>query len=263
MTQKRLFPLLFLLLGFVGGAICLVMTIGVGVGTGIVVGEVASVTGTIDDLLDAAAQGVEGVGKRLGSLKSLADEFEQRTLDPHARTTKSPDVENRLLREIADRVADRIASLEGALGVAQAGAGVIEKALRGGRVPAGLISSEQASRLLDAVQSVEAQVKRAISQADKIRARFEGVAEGELPADRLKQLATLAGQLRETLGTLTSAVDGLGAEITTVRGEVGNLRARIDWWLMIAAFVLVSFLVWMALGQASLMVAGWRGWWTS
>ena len=255
---KRSFSTVALVLGVVGLVGCLAMIVGLWIINGQLKHTMADLYGTIDDAFVFADEGLQQSGKRLDSLATAAKDLEQRSTLLAASGEKVRLLDRQQVQAIAERLSSGIDRIQHGLQFTTLAAQIVENTLESGSLLAGAFTDEQAAALLEAVTTINQQVSQGIEEAETLRKRVDGMADGNLPADRLRQVAEFAKRFTDTLGMIKTAHDNLGREFSTLRAEATHLRTKLTGWLHFGSIAVTALLFWMAVGQGALVWTGAR-----
>jgi (p)ppGpp synthase/HD superfamily hydrolase len=112
--------------------------------------------------------------------------------------------------------------------------------------------------LLEKLNGLRTNVQNASKTVSEIRQRAADLAAGPSQAELREQLAQFAARLLVTLGDVDSQLAGLAARFDALQTNAESLQSQTQQRIAIAKFALIALLIWLAVGQVSLCVRGWR-----
>jgi hypothetical protein len=207
--------------------------------------------GHAEELLVEVRDSLGQIGVRLRQTHQELDSIRHREADLAAH----PPAE-RSTRKALSRKA--IAAVSPQLGEAR---GQLAKAIEVGLVLNGLLDAlaelplvERTGVDTDRLKQSSAQLSELIEKADKLAGSLGRSAAEQPDATTTEESTRLAG----SVGRLMAAMDEGSSRANEAREKIADRHARIVHWVSAAAVALTVILVWIGLGQFSLLVQGWN-----
>jgi hypothetical protein len=119
-------------------------------------------------------------------------------------------------------------------------------------------AGDSVKTLIEKLASLQKHLQTATEAVTEIRTRATDLAEGPSLAERKKKLAQYAARLLLTLGEVDSHLTDFDARVADMQTNAEGLRSQTLGRIAIATYGLMALLVWLAIGQVSLCVHGWR-----
>jgi len=134
-----------------------------------------------------------------------------------------------------------------------------------------LVQATEAALVVNGVLEALAElpfVERLSNDTDRLKNTSSQPSEGIERSNKLANLLAKAGpsgdseiggestRIRDTLDRVVSSLDGADDRIEKTRGKVEESHSRIKYWIRVAGMIVTAVLVWIGLGQLSLLIHG-------
>ena len=258
MLFKRPLALFVLSLGFLGVIACVA-----GVAAVWSVGSRLSRTNenvfdAVDKSLVAVRDRVLKTQRRVQELKITSEDIRE-SLKNWTRKAASERLTSRLaVREKAEKLELGLQQVDLWLEMSGASIQGVQQALELGSSMGAPVDSEFVDPLLEKFASIRSQLKQATETVDGIRMRTAEIADDATLEERIDQAVQLALRVLVTLGEIDSRLGESANKLSEVQTKGQYLKSKTHSFIVIAQIAAVLLIAWMAAGQASLCLHGWK-----
>lgn len=216
-------------------------------------------------VFEGVDQSLTAAGDRVLLAQQLAQQWKftaedlQQALRERAQEKTAELVQSRLnIQKSAERLGEGLQQADAWLGMSTAaiqGVGQSLEILRslGAPAPGDLVET-----LLEQLNGLRNQVQDAAETVSEISRRAADMAEGPSAVERQGQLVQFAARLSVTLGDVDSHLAELAERISGMQSLAEELQPRTQHKIAAVKFGLIALLIWLAIGQVSLCIHGWR-----
>jgi hypothetical protein len=213
----------------------------------------------IDDLLVAVKERVGKASERIGHARITLQDLEE-ALKSWSRREARERLAARLdIAGKADRVSAALADADHWLEVSASSLALARQALQIGNAAGASMDTEPIDRLHETVESWRAELAQAAELAARVRDGVAGTDDAPSLRERFEQALKLALRMVATLSSLGDRLEHFETRVSEVRGRVDQFKFRTLRWILTAAIGSTVLIAWMAAGQATLALLGWRG----
>jgi hypothetical protein len=221
-------------------------------------GAVDNVFALIDSSLVAVRDRVIGAGERVRAAIITSEDIKQslkKWTEKEARERLGSQLG---LEEKADQLASTLQRADHWLEVSESSVELVQQTLELGRSPGAPVESQLADRLLEELVSLRVQLTQAVDSVERIRRQTAEVGERGALKEGVDQAVRLTLRVIATLGSVDSRLGAFGNRLSETQTKAEKLKAKTLRWLRIAAVGVTLLMLWMAAGQISLCIHGWR-----
>jgi hypothetical protein len=206
----------------------------------------------VDGRLDRIEAIFKNVHRRIGMLSKAVDRFPQKEAEAKAEAIS-------LLKTLDEEVFEPLKSAQTWLDSTHA------VAVGVGKVSTAVVSSRYAGSHQDAVgvaiaerlQDVSETVIVVLTTLQDVRQRMIDVRDNVLSARRIAiAIAAHLAQAETRMVNLGERIGRLHAAVVDLKEEIANVKARFQWWTMLAAALLTVLLAWFAASQIGMILHG-------
>jgi hypothetical protein len=201
----------------------------------------------VETILDATSASFDQVRTSLQAADRELQNIREAEKRPAETKSRQPQLGKAASRRLASKLTASLGDTQHSVRIAVDTAVVVNSLLDGlDEVPLVHLSKLDTAQL----QEVSERVSTLTSRAQKLQAMLEtSSGSGEVDEE--------TSRIREILSQVTVALLKVADRIDVAKGRVGELRSRINGWLLAAAIGLSVILLWIGIGQWSLLAHGW------
>jgi hypothetical protein len=244
---RRTAGALVMLLGVVGILICASLIVGCWWFLSSVSQRTTEALGHVESILDVTSESFDQVRASLQKADKEIQDVREAEKKPAQSKSRTPQLGRAATRKLASKLTSNLGDTQRSVNIAVDAAVVVNSLLDGlDDVPLVRLSKLDTEQL----REVSDRVSTLTGRAQKLQAMLEtSSGSGDVEAE--------CTRIREILSQVTVALIKLGDRIDAARGRVVDVRSRINGWLLATAVGLTVILVWIGLGQWSLLAHGW------
>jgi hypothetical protein len=259
MSLKTLIALLVSVLGFLGVVAC-----GAGIAVVWSAGSRLSRTNEkvfdqMDESLGTVRDHVLDAQRRVQESKITTEEIGQ-GLKNWTREKSSDQLETRLA--IGDKTETLSQGLHQAdvwLELSGSSFQNVRRALEMGNAIGAPVDTELVDPLIEELSKLRSQLGQATETVDGIHERVTEVSDGESREEKREQAVQLALRAVATLSEIDSRLGESADRLSETQTKGQQLKSRTQSYILAARIGVVLLIAWMALGQISLCLVGWKG----
>jgi len=245
---RRLIGLLGALAGLIGLLLCIAGIVGCWVLYSDVVGRVDRAFGRVDGSLTNATENIDRVGDRLRRTQTELSAIQKREADLASQPAEERNARRALTLKSFDSIKPHLGEAREKLLVATEISLVLNGLLE---ALAELPTVERLNIDTDRLKEMSGQLSEAIDRSDKMAVLLAKAA-----PNSGTETAGEASRVSELLNRIIVAVDGAGERVGHVRVKIDEGHDRMVYWTTAAAVVITALLVWIGIGQLSLLIQG-------
>jgi hypothetical protein len=258
MATRQLLPLTILSLGGLGVALCVAGIVGAWLVGARLNGTTENVFTQIDRSFAVVQDTVADAGTIVRNAKIASEDIEQGLKN----LTKKEVSEHLTLRleveEKAGRLASSLRQADHWLEFSQSSVQVVRQALELGNSTGAPVETDPADQLLEELASLRTQLTEATESVERIAARASEAGEEKSLKEGIHDGVRLALRVIATLGSIDSRLQGFAGRLSQAQAKSQDLKTRTQRWIRIATIGMTLLIAWMAAGQVSLCLHGWR-----
>jgi hypothetical protein len=201
----------------------------------------------VEAILDVTSDSFDQVRVSLQKADKELDAVREAERTPTGPNPRSPQLGKAASRRLANKLTSSLGDTQHSVRVAVEAAVVVNSLLDGlDEVPLVRLSKLDTQQL----QEVSDRVSSLTSRAQRLEILLETSSKsGEVDEE--------TSRMRQLLSQVTAALQKLADRIDLVKGRIADLRARIGGWLLATQVGLTVILLWIGIGQWSLLAHGW------
>lgn len=258
MATRQLLPLTILSLGGLGVALCVAGIAGTWLVGARLNGTTENVFAQIDRSFVVVRDTVADAGKIVRNAKIASADIEQ-GLKNLTKKEVSDHLTLRLeVEEKAGRLASSLRQADHWLEFSQSSVQVVRQALELGNSTGAPVETDPADQLLEELASLRTQLAEATESVQRIAARASEAGEEKSLREGIDDGVRLALRVIATLGSIDSRLDDFTGRLSQTQAKAEELKTRTQRWIRIATIGMTLLIAWMAVGQVSLCLHGWR-----
>ena len=211
-----------------------------------------------DKSLAAVKDRILGVQRRVQELKITTDDVVQGLRNWTQKATSERLVRRLAVAEKAEQLAKGLQQADQWLEMSQVAIQGVQQALELGSSMGAPVDDALAEPLLERLASLRSQLQKASEMVAGIRSRAAAIAEGASLEERIHQAVQLALRVVATLGESDSRLGEFADKFSEARTKGQHLKSKTHACIFIAQMGVVLLIAWMAVGQASLCLHGWK-----